>query len=80
MGKNRGELVQGTLDMMILRTLARGPLHGWGTAKQIHRVSEDVLRVEKGSLYPALHRMEMNGWINAEWDQSENRRWAKYYR
>ncbi|HTQ58251.1 MAG TPA: PadR family transcriptional regulator [Bryobacteraceae bacterium] len=80
MGKNRGELVQGTLDMLILRTLARGPMHGWGIAQQIHQISDDVLRVEEGSLYPALHRMELDGWIDAEWGQSENRRRAKYYR
>jgi transcriptional regulator len=77
---DRGELVQGTLDMLILKTLARGPMHGWGIAQSIQRTSEDVLRVEEGSLYPALHRMELEGFIDAEWGQSENKRRAKYYR
>jgi PadR family transcriptional regulator, regulatory protein PadR len=81
MGKaNRGELVQGTLDMLILKTLARGPMHGWGIAQFIRESSEDVLRVEEGSLYPALHRLELDGLIDAEWGQSENKRRAKYYR
>jgi transcriptional regulator len=81
MGKpNRGELVQGTLDMLVLKTLAPGPMHGWGIARSIQRISEDVLRVEEGSLYPALHRMELDGLIDAEWGQSENHRRAKYYR
>jgi PadR family transcriptional regulator PadR len=81
MGKpNRGELVQGTLDMLILKTLTRGPMHGWGIAQSIRQISEDVLRVEEGSLYPALHRMELDGLIDAEWGQSENKRRAKYYR
>ena len=77
---NRGELVQGTLDMLILKTLARGPMHGWGIAQFIQETSEDVLRVEEGSLYPALHRLELEGLIDAEWGQSENKRRAKYYR
>jgi PadR family transcriptional regulator, regulatory protein PadR len=72
--------VQGTLDMLILKTLARGPMHGWSIAQSIQRVSEEVLRVEEGSLYPALHRMELDGLIDAEWGQSENHRRAKYYR
>jgi PadR family transcriptional regulator, regulatory protein PadR len=81
MGKpDRGELVQGTLDMLILKTLVRGPMHGWSIAQSIQRVSEEVLRVEEGSLYPALHRMELDGLIDAEWGQSENHRRAKYYR
>ena len=81
MGKaNRGELVQGTLDMLVLKTLARGPMHGWGISQSIQQISEDVLRVEEGSLYPALHRMELDGLIDAEWGQSENKRRAKYYR
>jgi transcriptional regulator len=81
MGKpDRGELVQGTLDMLVLKTLARGPMHGWGIAQSIQQISEDVLRVEEGSLYPALHRMELDGLIDAEWGQSENKRRAKYYR
>ena len=81
MGKTgRGELVQGTLDMLILKTLARGAMHGWGIAQSIKQTSEDVLRVEEGSLYPALHRLELDGWIDAEWGQSANNRRAKYYR
>jgi PadR family transcriptional regulator, regulatory protein PadR len=74
-----GSLVQGTLDMMILRALTRGALHGWGISQWIHRVSEDVLRVEEGSLYPALHRLELEGVIDAEWGVSENNRRAKFY-
>ncbi|MEO8128305.1 MAG: PadR family transcriptional regulator [Bryobacteraceae bacterium] len=80
MGKNQGELVQGTLDMLILRTLNRGPMHGYGIAQFIQQISEDVLRVEEGSLYPALHRLELQGVIEAEWGQSENNRRAKFYR
>lgn len=80
MGKpHRGELVQGTLDMLVLRTLARGPMHGWGIAQSIQQISEEVLRAEEGSLYPALHRMELDGLIDAEWGQSDNKRRAKYY-
>lgn len=74
------ELLQGTLDMLILRTLQRGPRHGFGIAHHIQRVSRDALTVEEGSLYPALHRMEDKGWIASEWGQSENNRRAKYYR
>src|SRR5580693_8350693 len=81
MGKpNRGELVQGTLDMLVLKTLARGPMHGWGIAQSIQQISEEVLRVEEGSLYPALHRLELDGLIDSEWGQSANNRRAKYYR
>lgn len=76
----RGELVQGTLDMLILKTLARAPMHGWGIAQSIQQTSAEVLRVEEGSLYPALHRMQLDGLIDAEWGQSENKRRAKYYR
>lgn len=80
MGKiPKGELVQGTLDMLVLKTLARGPMHGWGIAQSIQQASEEVLRVEEGSLYPALHRMELDGLIDAEWGQSENNRRAKFY-
>jgi len=75
-----GELVQGTLDMMVLKTLARGPMHGYGIAQSIQRTSEEVLRVEEGSLYPALHRLELDGILAAEWGVSENNRRAKYYR
>ncbi|MFN7995173.1 MAG: PadR family transcriptional regulator [Bryobacteraceae bacterium] len=81
-GKKRseGELVQGTLDMLILKTLARGPMHGYGIALSIQQQSEDVLRVEEGSLYPALHRLELDGFIDSEWGESANKRRAKYYR
>ena len=74
-----GELVQGTLDMLILKTLSRGSMHGYGIAQLIQQVSEDVLKVEEGSLYPALHRLELDGLLEAEWGQSENNRRAKYY-
>jgi len=80
MGKNQGELVQGTLDMLILRTLNRGPMHGYGIAQFIQQISQDVLRVEEGSLYPALHRLELQGVVEAEWGQSENNRRAKFYK
>lgn len=73
------ELLQGTLDMLILKTLTRGPMHGYAIAQRIQLISKDVLTVEEGSLYPALHRMEERGWINAEWGLSENNRRAKYY-
>jgi PadR family transcriptional regulator, regulatory protein PadR len=75
-----GELVQGTLDMLILKTLTRGPQHGYGIAQIIRQASDEVLRVEEGSLYPALHRLELDGWIDAEWGLSSNNRRARYYR
>jgi transcriptional regulator len=77
--QNRIELLQGTLDMLILRTLAWGPQHGYGIANAIRTGSADVLRAETGSLYPALHRLEKQRWVKAEWRQSENRQRAKYY-
>ena len=81
MGKaGAGELVQGTLPLLILRTLASGPNHGFAIARRIQQVSNEVLRVEEGSLYPALHRLEVEGWIDAEWRVTENNRTAKYYR
>jgi transcriptional regulator len=81
MGKSgSGELVQGTLPLLILRTLAPGPNHGFAIARRIQQVSRNVLRVEEGSLYPALHRLEVQGWIEAEWRVTENNRNAKYYR
>ena len=76
----KGQMLQGTLAMLILKTLARGPLHGYEIALRIQRVSEDVLKVEEGSLYPALYRMEDQGWIDARWGPSENNRRAKYYK
>jgi PadR family transcriptional regulator PadR len=78
--ERQGELVQGTLDMLILRTLERGANHGWGIAQHIQRTSEDVLRVEEGSLYPALRRLELAGELSAEWGLSEHNRRARYYR
>jgi transcriptional regulator len=78
--ESRGELVQGTLDMLILKTLTRGPQHGYGIAQVIRQASDEVLRVEEGSLYPALHRLEVEGLIDSEWGQSANNRRAKYYR
>jgi len=77
--RNRIELLQGTLDMLILRTLAWGPQHGYGIGNAIRTGSDDVLRAETGSLYPALHRLEKQGWVKSEWRQSENRQRAKYY-
>ena len=78
--RSSGELVQGTLDMLILRTLARGPSHGWGVAQHIRQVSDEVLRVEEGSLYPALHRLELAGDLAADWGVSENNRRARIYK
>ena len=75
----RIELPQGTLDLLILRTLALEPQHGWAISERIQQISNDVLRVQQGSLYPALHRLERRGWIKARWGTSENNRRAKYY-
>ena len=72
--------LQGTLDLLVLKTLASGPLHGYGIVLYIQRASEDLLRVEEGSLYPALHRMEQSGWIESEWALTETNRKAKYYK
>jgi PadR family transcriptional regulator len=74
------DLLQGTLDLLILKTLALGPMHGWGISQRIQQISEDVLRVNQGSLYPALQRLETTGWITAEWGVSDNNRQAKFYR
>ena len=73
------DLVQGTLDLLILKTLALESMHGWAIAQRIRRVSNNVLQVNQGALYPALHRLEQQGWIRAEWGESENNRRAKYY-
>ena len=75
-----GELLPGTLDMLVLKTLSRGDMHGYAIAQYIQRVSDDVLRVEEGALYPALHRLEVRGWLRSSWGVSENNRRAKYYR
>src|SRR6266851_3884123 len=77
---SRVELLQGTLDLLILRTLLAGPAHGHAVAKHIQRTSEDLLQVETGSLYPALHRLEAKGWIAASWELSDKGKRAKYYR
>ena len=74
------DLLQGTLDLLILQTLALGPMHGWGVAQRIQQVSKDVLQIGQGSLYPALHRLEYKGWIRSDWGSSENNRRAKFYR
>ena len=74
------DLPQGTLDLLILRTLSLESLHGWAVSERIQQISSDVLRVQQGSLYPALHRLERRGWIKAEWDVSDNNRKAKFYR
>ena len=80
MGKLNADVLQGTLDLLVLKTLARGPMHGYGIAVHIQQVSDEVLRVEEGSLYPALHRIEQAGWISSDWGVSDNNRRAKYYR
>ena len=77
---SRIELLQGTLDLLVLRVLNAAPMHGFGIAQKIHLLSADALRVEEGSLYPALYRMERKGWIEAEWGVSENNRRAKFYK
>jgi transcriptional regulator len=74
------DLLQGTLDLLILKTLAYEPMHGWGISQRIQQVSKDSLQVQQGSLYPALHRLEQQGWIGSEWGASENNRRAKFYR
>jgi PadR family transcriptional regulator PadR len=73
------DLVQGTLDLLILKTVALQPMHGWGIAQRIRQVSKEVLQVNQGALYPALHRLEQSGWIRAKWGESDNNRRAKYY-
>jgi PadR family transcriptional regulator PadR len=73
------DLVQGTLDLLILKTISLEPMNGWRIAKRITQISNDVLQVQQGSLYPALHRLEHQGWIKAEWKESENNRRAKFY-
>ena len=76
---SEGELLPGTLDMLILKALSRGALHGYAIAQHIQRASDDVLRVEEGALYPALHKLEVRGWLKAEWGLSDNNRRAKFY-
>lgn len=76
----RSDLLQGTLDLLILKTLALGPQHGWGISQRIQQISENVLRVNQGSLYPALHRLEEQGWVSAAWGTSDTNRQARFYR
>ena len=73
------DLLQGTLDLLIMRTITLEPLHGWAIAQRIQQISDDMLRVQQGSLYPALHRLEHQGWITAEWGASDNNRRARFY-
>ncbi len=73
------DLVQGTLDLLVLKTLGLEPMHGWGIAQRIRQTSGEVLQVNQGALYPALHRLEQNGWIRAKWGESENNRRARFY-
>src|SRR5690348_9660476 len=79
MSKARMELPQGTLDILILKILALEPLHGWAVSERLQTISKDALQVGQGSLYPALHRLERQGWIGARWETTENNRRAKYY-
>ena len=79
MSTERIDLPQGTLDLLILRTLALGPQHGWGISERVQQMSSEVLRIQQGSLYPALHRLERRGWIKPKWGASENNRRAKFY-
>src|SRR6266567_1347147 len=78
--RSRVELLQGTLELLILRTLLAGPTHGHAIAKHIHRTSEELLQIETGSLYPALHRLEAQGWIGASWELSDKGKRARFYR
>jgi len=80
MPPSKNDLLQGTLDLLVLRTLAPGEMHGWGISQRIQQLSHDVLRVNQGSLYPALYRLEQQGWIESTWGDSENNRRAKFYR
>jgi PadR family transcriptional regulator, regulatory protein PadR len=79
MGNARIDLPQGTLDLLILKTLALGAHHGWAISQRVQQISRDVLRIQEGSLYPALHRLERRGWLKARWGVSENNRRAKFY-
>jgi transcriptional regulator len=77
---SKSDLLQGTLDLLILKTLGLGPQHGWGISQRIQQISQDVLQVNQGSLYPALHRLEEQGWIASEWGTSDSNRQAKFYK
>jgi len=76
---SKSDLLQGTLDMLILKVVALGPVHGYGISQRIQQITKDVLQVQQGSLYPALHRLEKRGWLTAEWGDSDNNRQAKFY-
>ena len=76
----KADLLQGTLDLLILKVVALGPIHGYGISQRIRQISAEVLQVQQGSLYPALHRLERRGWIEADWGESDNGRQAKFYR
>ncbi len=80
MPTDKSDLLQGTLDMLILKIVALGPVHGYGISLRIRQISKEVLQVQQGSLYPALHRLEKRGWLQADWGESENGRQAKFYR
>jgi transcriptional regulator len=80
MTESNADVLQGTLDLLILKALSLQAMHGWGVAQRIQQISRDVLQVNQGSLYPALHRLERRGWIASDWGSSENNRRAKYYR
>ena len=80
MANHKTDLLQGTLDLLVLKILALGPTHGWDISQRIQQISQDVLKVNQGSLYPSLHRLEQQGWINSEWGTSDNNRKAKFYR
>src|SRR6185437_5411207 len=77
---DKSELLQGTLDLLILKVVALGPLHGYGISQRIRQISKEALQVQQGSLYPALHRLEKRGWLDSSWRESENGRQAKFYR
>jgi transcriptional regulator len=80
MPTEKSDLLQGTLDMLILKIVALGPVHGYGISLRIRQISKEVLKVQQGSLYPALHRLEKRGWLTAEWGESDNGRQAKFYK
>ncbi|MBV9675792.1 MAG: PadR family transcriptional regulator [Acidobacteriaceae bacterium] len=80
MPTDKSDLLQGTLDMLILKIVALGPVHGYGISLRIRQISKEVLNVQQGSLYPALHRLEKRGWLQAEWGESDNGRQAKFYK
>jgi len=80
MSTDKSDLLQGTLDMLILKIVALGPVHGYGISQRIRQISKEVLQVQQGSLYPALHRLEKRGWLQADWGESDNGRQAKFYK